>query len=550
MRTFGCGCIAVAERYVMVWVKKITRAIRMVRMFGISNIWFVAQKRYQDRRGRVNTVFPTEQDKKKILKDIKKRKTVFAVLINRENIRDNVHHEELSNIKDQLYKNFHVYEVGNNSDNTDMLDSELWNRTISRCEEDYLILCGSEIKFTPTALWEFSRKIDETGAELLYSDECRGGKAIYKPDFGIDTFLAQNYLGDVLCIKAESLKTIGGLEEKNIRDYFSEIILRIYEKNNSIVHIPEVLFSSVVSFDYSPVNQRVIERHRDSLRLAKTLTKHPLVSIIIPNKDHVEILEQCIRSVVEKSSYDCYEILVIENNSTEQKTFDYYKKLEKDKRIHVITCVTDWNYSYINNFGVKQARGEYLLFLNNDTEVIAPDWMEQMLLFAQRPDVGAVGAKLFYPDGTIQHGGVTLGVRGVAGHAFHGEAGDSPGYMNRLITVQNLSAVTAACMMVPARVFREVGGFDESYRVAFNDTDLCMRIRKAGHLIVYNPKVQLYHYESKSRGKDEESLEKRKRFSREVKRFQRQWCKELTMGDPYYNPHLSLQNDEFSYREV
>ena len=337
---------------------------------------------------------------------------------------------------------------------------------------------------------------------------------------------------------------MNGVSETS-EDPFADVILRIYERRGRIAHIPEILFSSDAKANFSEIGETVLEEHEETLKLSEKISEHPLLSVIIPNKDHAKILRQCIDSILQKSTYDRYEILVIENNSSQQETFAYYEVLEQEPRVRVVICRTDWNYSYINNFGAKEAKGEYLLFLNNDTEVIAPDWMEEMLRFAMRPDVGAVGAKLFYPDGTIQHGGVTLGIRGVAGHAFHGEPGNSPGYMNRLVTVQNLSAVTAACMMVPTAVFHEMEGFDERYKVAFNDTDLCMRIRKAGYLIVYNPNVQLYHYESKSRGQDEKSPEKLRRFNEESERFQRQWCRELEMGDPYYNHHLSVWSDRF-----
>jgi GT2 family glycosyltransferase len=255
---------------------------------------------------------------------------------------------------------------------------------------------------------------------------------------------------------------------------------------------------------------------------------------------------QCVTSVLEKSTYENYEILILENNSERQETFACYRQLETEEKVRILTCKTDWNYSYINNYGAEHAAGEYLLLLNNDTEVITPDWIQEMLSFALRPDVGAVGARLFYPDGTIQHAGVTLGIRGVAGHAFHGASGEAPGYQNRIITAQDLTAVTAACMMIPVEIFREVGGFDESYKVAFNDTDLCMRIRRGGYQVVYQPAAQLYHYESKSRGSDESNPEKLRRFNRESMQFQRQWCKEIYQGDPFYNPNLSIWNDDFT----
>ena len=545
--TIERSCEARKESF-MGLLKKIMVKLRTARMLGVSNTWFIIKRRWRIRRKRINTMSPTEKDKKKILADTRQRKTVFAVLVSLDERADEVDRKAFQNAVGQLYGKFHLHQVTSRPGESVSREAVLWNQTAAQCQEDYLVLCRRGVRLSPAALWMFAGKIDETGADLLYCDEQRGAEKMYKPDFGIDTFLGQDYLGGVLCIKNDVWRELEGLRETS-EDPFADMILRVSERGGRIAHIPEILFSSDENGDFPEIGDAVRREHEETLGISEKVSEHPLVSVIIPNKDHAKILRQCIDSILQKSTYDRYEILVIENNSTQQETFAYYRELEQEPRVRVITCVTDWNYSYINNFGAKEAKGEYLLFLNNDTEVIAPDWMEEMLRFAMRPDVGAVGAKLFYPDGTIQHGGVTLGIRGVAGHAFHGEPGDSPGYMNRLVTVQNLSAVTAACMMVSAAVFHKMEGFDERYKVAFNDTDLCMRIRKAGYLIVYDPSVQLYHYESKSRGQDEESPEKLRRFNEESQRFQRQWCRELEMGDPYYNPHLSVWSDRFEEAE-
>ena len=207
-----------------------------------------------------------------------------------------------------------------------------------------------------------------------------------------------------------------------------------------------------------------------------------------------------------------------------------------------------FNYSKINNFGFRESRGEYILLLNNDTEVISPDWMQEMLMFAQRKDVGAVGAKLYYPDGTIQHAGIGLGLLHLAGHYFRGFRKEKPGYMGRLCYAQDMSAVTAACMMVPRTVYEGLGGLDESYSVVFNDVDLCLRIRKSGKLIVWTPFAELTHYESKSRGSDEDTKEKQAFFKEETRRFQTKWNAALTAGDPYYNPNLTRSKEDFSPR--
>ena len=272
----------------------------------------------------------------------------------------------------------------------------------------------------------------------------------------------------------------------------------------------------------------------------------PLISIVIPNKDHVEDLKKCIDSLEKKSSYDNREYIIVENNSTEEQTFAYYKELEaKCPRAKVVYWKEKgFNYPKINNYGVQYAKGEYILFLNNDTEIQNPDCLEEMLIHCSRPEVGAVGARLFYEDGTIQHAGVIVGLGGIAGHPYAAEAEETLGHMGRVHMIQDLSAVTAACMMVKKKVFFEVGKFEPEYAVAFNDVDLCMKIRKAGYLIVYTPYARLTHYESKSRGL-EDSREKVKRFDSEVALFEERWGKELEKGDPNYNPNFRLDEKDF-----
>ena len=273
----------------------------------------------------------------------------------------------------------------------------------------------------------------------------------------------------------------------------------------------------------------------------------PLVSILIPTKDHIDDLDKCLKSVFKKTTYKNYEIIVIENNSELKETFNYYKKIEKDPRVKVVYWKDEFNYAAINNFGAEHANGDYYILLNNDTEVIAKNWIEEMLGYCQRKDVGIVGARLYYPDDIIQHAGVILGFGGIAGHAAIGQSRYELGYMARPWTVQDMSAVTAACLMVDAKVFKEVEGLDETFKVAFNDVDFCMKVRDKGYLIVYNPAVELYHYESKSRGY-EDNPEKVARFNSEIKRFRDKWSKELEDGDPFYNKNLSLDKADYSLR--
>ena len=363
---------------------------------------------------------------------------------------------------------------------------------------------------------------------LVYTDErLVNGSFRMKADFAPETLEFQNYIGENYIVKKE-------IKEKYRELSSYELFKKITEEDGGVLHITVPLI-----WKTSPVEML------DNEKPVLNIDLHPLVSIIIPNKDNVDVLETCISSILNKSTYDNYEIIIVENNSIDKRTFEYYKEIQADKRIKVIDLVTDWNYSYINNEAVKYAHGDYLLFLNNDIEVISDDFIEQMLYFLMRKNIGAVGAQLLFDDNTIQHVGVTIGIRGVAGHAFRCWDAKELGYENRIATVQNVGAVTAACMMVRKQVFYEIGGFDEKLKVAFNDVDLCMKIRKNGYRIVYTPYAKLYHYESKTRGVDTESPEKLKRFNSESMRFQKRWCKELLVGDPYYNPNLSRENDDF-----
>ena len=275
---------------------------------------------------------------------------------------------------------------------------------------------------------------------------------------------------------------------------------------------------------------------------------NPLISVIIPNKDHTDDLDVCLKSLYEKSSYKNFEVIIVENNSTEKETFEYYEKVKQQyENLNVVTWTGIFNYSAINNFGINYAKGEYILLLNNDVEILNDNCLEEMLMFAQRKDVGAVGAKLYYSDDTVQHAGVILGLGGIAGHAHKHFDRHDPGYAARASIAQNLTACTAACLMMRRDVFDEVGGLDESFEVAFNDVDLCMKIREKGYLIVFTPYAELYHYESKSRGNDD-TPEKLERFHGEVRRFEMKWQKQLDDGDPYYNPNLTLTRDDFSLK--
>lgn len=458
--------------------------------------------------------------------------------------------------------------------------SENTNRCIDMATGDYIGLLDHDDILHPAALFEVMKQICGCGADFIYTDEStfrhQPSDAYlphFKPDFAPDSLRALNYICHFSCFSKELLDKVGGFrsEFNGSQDY--DMVLRLTEQARKIVHIPKILYywrasETSVASDVSAkpytidAAKHALAEHLKRIGLKGEIldayaptTYHirydiqdePLISILIPNRNEMQTLKVCIDSIYEQSSYRNFEIIIVENNSNEPDIFEYYKDLEKNHLAKVVVWEGIFNYSAINNFGVKHTSGEYLLLLNNDVEVISADWLQEMLMFAQRPDVGAVGAKLLYPDNTIQHAGVILGIGGVAGHAHKYFHRNDYGYMNRIHYAQNLSAVTAACLMVSRKVFDEVGGLDETFGVAFNDVDFCMQIRKAGYLNVYTPFAELYHYESKSRGY-EDTPEKRARFEGEVRRFQDRWRKELAAGDPYYNPNLTLDREDFSLR--
>lgn len=459
--------------------------------------------------------------------------------------------------------------------------SENTNACLKMAAGDYIGLFDHDDLLHPAALHEMMRAICEENADLIYTDENTFHETPkdafcpnFKPDFAPDTLRSYNYICHFTVFSKELLKKAGMFRSAfdGSQDY--DMILRLTEKARKIVHIPEILYywrahknSVAESIGAKPYTldsaRRALSEHLkrvglsgkvenssypSAYRIKYDILNQPKVAIVIPNMDHAETLKTCITSILGKTTYENYEIIIVENNSKKKETFAYYDELKKLPCIRVITWQGKFNYSAINNFGVKEAKdSEYVVLLNNDVEIITPNWLQEMLMFAQRKDVGAVGAMLYYPDDTIQHAGVIVGLGGVAGHAHKYFPRGSFGYMVRATIAQNFTAVTAACVMIPRRVWDKIDGLDESFEVAFNDVDMCMRIRKAGYLIVWTPFAELYHYESKSRGA-EDTPEKQKRFAGEIERFQKRWRKELNQGDPYYNPNLTLDREDFSIR--
>ena len=457
------------------------------------------------------------------------------------------------------------------------------NACIEMSSGDYIALFDHDDLLHPAALYDVMIAICEKDADFIYTDENTFHKTPkdaysphFKPDYAPDTLRTNNYICHFTVFKKELIDKVGMFRSEcdGSQDY--DMVLRLTEQAKKIVHIPKILYywrahAASVATDISAkpyvieAAHRALRDHLDRVGLNGTvmntcvpciyrikydIEKNGLVSIIIANKDHIDDLDKCLSSIAAKTTYKNYEIVVVENNSEDSQTWKYYEEAKKKYGIRVVEWKSEngeFNYSAINNYGVKFANGEYILLLNNDVEIISPEWIEEMLMFAQRSDVGAVGAKLYYPDNTVQHAGIGIGLLELAGHYHRNFPKEHQGYMGRLIYAHNVSGVTAACIMIPRRVWDEVGGLDETFKVAFNDVDLCMKIRKSGYLIIFTPFAELYHYESKSRGLDS-SPEKRERFVGEVTRFQERWKKELAAGDPYYNPNLSLDKEDFSIK--
>lgn len=448
---------------------------------------------------------------------------------------------------------------------------------------NYIALFDHDDLLHPCVLFAYMQAICEKDADYIYCDEATfKGNSInhmitmhFKPDYAPDNLLANNYICHFSVFSRELLESGELFRSQFDGSQDHDMILRLTAKAKHIVHIPRILYywrshkgsvaSSIDAKTYAinaakgAVADRLtklgykdfeIESTRafaTIFRIKYALTSHPLISIIIPNKDHMEDLSRCVESIINLSTYDNYEIVIVENNSETAEIRTYYEEISRHPRVQVVEYKGDFNYSKINNFGVQYAKGEYLLLLNNDTEVITPDWMEELLMYALRKDVGAVGAKLYYPDKTIQHAGIVigLGAHRTAGHTHYRIPEANVGYMGRLCYAQDVTAVTGACMMVSKVLYEELGGLDENFAVALNDVDFCLRVREKGLLNIFTPFAELYHYESKSRGSDKKD-DKAVRYQMEADRFRVKWADALAKGDPYYNPNFSLDHSDFT----
>lgn len=455
------------------------------------------------------------------------------------------------------------------------------NEALEMARGEFVGLLDHDDLLAPQALFRIAEALTaDPQADAVYTDEDKVTTDIsehfqphFKPDFNLDLLRSNNYITHFFVVRTRLAREAGGFcrEFDGAQDY--DFIFRCTEEAKKVLHVPEVLYhwrthkastadnpaSKMYAFE---AGKRAIEAHlarcgqEGTVSLRKDLGFYrveypvrgePLVSILIPNRDQKKTLEKCLNSIWEKSTYKNYEILIVENNSSSPEIFDYYREIEKRPGVRILTWKEGFNYSAINNFGEKSAAGDYLLFLNNDVEVINPRWMEELLGNCQRKEVGIVGAKLYYPDDTIQHAGTVIGIGGIAGHAFLNMPRSRTGYLHKASLQMDLSAVTAACMMMKRQVFEQLGGFEERLSVAFNDVDLCLRTVQAGYLVVYNPEVELYHYESKSRGA-EDSEEKVRRFQEEIEFMRCRWMDLLKKGDPYYNRNLTLSKWNYSLR--
>lgn len=460
------------------------------------------------------------------------------------------------------------------------------NEALSLSTGEFVGLLDNDDELSINALYEIVKLLQQhQDADMIYSDEdhkdIKGRRKgpYFKPDWSPDLFLSNMYTCHFGVYRKQLIDEIGGFRKgfEGSQDY--DLVLRLTERTDKIYHIPKILYhwreipgSTSVKYkekSYADINARkalndallrrkisaevLTGKYPGFFRIKREITGNPGVSIIIPTRNKVKVLKKCIKSIVEKTDYKNYEIIVIDNNSNDPHTLEYLGSISREPNISILKYQEPFNFSAINNFAAQRSKNEYLLFLNNDTKVIQREWLSAMLEHARRKEVGAVGCKLLYPNGKIQHAGVILGISGmqgklgVAGHSHKHISNSARGYYGRPHVIHNISAVTGACVLVRRNVFYEVDGFDENLGIAFNDVDLCLKIREKGYLIVYTPYSELYHYESLSRGY-EDTPEKEERFEKECKYIRRKWGAIIDKGDPYYNSNLTLEREDFTIR--
>lgn len=463
--------------------------------------------------------------------------------------------------------------------------SENTNHCLAMATGEYIGLFDHDDILHPSVLFAYMEAICEKDADYIYCDETTfHGDSInnmitlhFKPDFAIDNLRANNYICHFSVFDRKLLEGTEVFRSEFDGSQDHDMILRLTARAKRVVHIPRIMYywrshKGSVASDINAKSYAIeaakgaVAAHLRSqgyenfeitstkafetiFRIRYEIKGNPKITIVIPNKDHYEDLQRCVTSILEKSSYDNYDIIIVENNSTSDEIFGYYEKLRENPLIQIVTYEGEFNYSRINNLGVSKADGEYIILLNNDTQVITLNWMEELLMYAQREDVGAVGAKLYYEDKTIQHAGVVigLGAHRTAGHTHYRVSSNNLGYMGRLCYTQDVSAVTGACLMVKKKLYDKVGGLDESFAVSLNDVDFCLKLRCAGYLNVFTPFAELFHFESVSRGLDDQG-QKAARYNEESEHFREKWREMLEKGDPYYNPNFSLDRSDFALK--
>ena len=584
---------------------------RLTRYGSIPGLMRKVRSKLQERKNmkRHGTAsFPTPEEAKKQRETVFENKVKFSILVPLYNTPEKFLTDMLDSVKYQTYENWELC-LADGSDHEHAYVGEICkkyakederivyhvldhnygisgntNECLKLATGDYIGLFDHDDILHPATLFEYTKAINETGADYIYCDEITfEGDSIdhmivlhFKPDFAIDNLRGNNYICHFSAFSRELLDETGLFRSEYDGSQDHDMILRLTTKAEKVCHVPKALYywrshTASVAQDINAKTyaidaaKRAVHDHIQAVygmdakvestrafptifRIRYPILEKPLISIVIPNKDHMEDLSRCVESIVNKSTYPNYEIIVVENNSETKEIFDYYKALEHNERIRIVKYEGDFNYSRINNFGVSFANGKYVLLLNNDMKIITREWMEELLMYAQRPDVAAVGGKLYYADNSIQHAGIVigLGAHRAAGHTHYKDDKMHLGYMGRLCYAQDVTAVTGACLLVEKEQYDEVGGLDETFSVAFNDVDFCLKLRKAGYLNVFTPFCELFHYESKTRGMEEG--EKLKRFQNEVALFREKWKAELEAGDPYFNPNFSLDYSDYTIK--
>lgn len=553
--------------------------------------------------------FPSDEERKAQEETVFDRMVKVSVLTPLYNTPENFLREMIQSLQWQTYKNWELCLADGSDDGHGYVgeicreyaakDSRIvykkleknegiagnTNQCLAMASGEYIGLFDHDDILHPCALYEYVKVINEKKADYIYCDEAtfKNGDINqmitmhFKPDYAIDNLRANNYICHFSMFDRNLLDGTELFRPQFDGSQDHDMILRLTDRAQKVVHVPRLLYywrlhagsvaSGIEAKPYCIESARGaiadhLRKHGfshftiTSTRAFETIFKityeiigNPKLSIIIPNKDHAEDLRRCISSIIEKSTYDNYEIIVVENNSTQREIFAYYEELADNPAIQVVTWKGDFNYSAINNLGVSRATGDYVVLLNNDTQIITVNWMEELLMYAQRQDVGAVGGKLYYGDKTIQHAGIVigLGAHRTAGHTHYRQKRENLGYMGRLCYAQNVSAVTGAMLMVKRSLYEQVGGLDESFAVSLNDVDFCLRLRKLGYLNVFTPFAEAYHYESVSRGSDADGAAA-ERYNEESSRFRARWQEMLEAGDPYYNPNFTLDKSDFSLR--